>query len=123
MRGGSGRPKASATVTRARELRARMAYQEAKIWLRLRALRGQGLHFRRQVPIGPFIVDVACLKAGVVVEIDGGQHGLAPIHDESRDIELGRLGFRVLRFWNAEVDADPDAIAETIFRRVTDQET
>lgn len=120
MRRSRGCPIASTTVRRARDLRAQLTPQEAKIWLRLRALRGHGLHFRRQVPIGTYIVDFACLKARLVVEIDGGQHGLIPERDESRDADLRRLGFRVLRFWNAEVDVDPDAVAETIYRRMTD---
>jgi very-short-patch-repair endonuclease len=116
-----GRPDATATVETARALRKRLTPQEAKLWLRLRALRPQGFHFRRQVPTSTFIVDFACLKAGVVVEVDGGQHG-AEAHlakDRRRDVALAAAGFEVLRFWNAEVDADPDAVTETIFARLT----
>ncbi len=116
------RPDAIAGVGTARLLRKRMTGQETKIWVRLRALRAQGFHFRRQVPIGRFIVDFACLKAGLVVEIDGGQHG-HDAHlrrDRARDGALSAAGFKVVRFWNAEVDSDPDAVIDTIFAHLTD---
>jgi very-short-patch-repair endonuclease len=117
-----GRPEAATTVETARALRKHMTPQEAKIWLRLRALHPQGFHFRRQVPIARFIVDFACLKARLVVEIDGGQHGFDAhsARDIARDTKLSRLGYRVVRFWNAEVDADPDAIVETILARLNE---
>jgi very-short-patch-repair endonuclease len=97
-----------------------MTPQDAKIWLRLRALRAQGFHFRRQVTIAQFIVDFACLKFGLVVEIDGAQHGQAAHleRDRLRDSTLATAGFEVLRFWNAEVNSDPDAVVETIFARL-----
>jgi very-short-patch-repair endonuclease len=67
-------------------------------------------------------VDFACLKAGLVVEVDGGQHGRNghAARDRSRDEALAASGFRVLRFWNAELDADPDAVADAIFARLTE---
>jgi very-short-patch-repair endonuclease len=100
-----------------------MTPQEARLWLRLRALRPQGFHFRRQVPIARFIVDFACLKAGLVVEIDGGQHGQAAHleRDRLRDLALATAGFEVLRFWNAEVNSDLDAVVETIFARFSER--
>jgi very-short-patch-repair endonuclease len=115
-----GRPEATTSVETARALRKGMTPQEAKVWLRLRALRQQGFHFRRQVPIGRFIVDFACLKAGLIVEIDGGQHGFDANadNDRARDAVLADAGFQVLRFWNADVDADPDAVIDTIFARL-----
>jgi very-short-patch-repair endonuclease len=89
-----------------------MTPQEVKLWNRLLRLRPQGHHFRRQVPIGRVIVDFACLKARLVIEIDGGQHAREPFmkRDGDRDLALEALGFRVLRFWNAEVDENPDAM-------------
>ena len=117
-----GRPEAVTAVETARALRKQMTPQEAKVWLRLRGLRRQGFHFRRQVPIARFVVDFACLKAALVVEIDGGQHGIEAnaARDRARDAALAAAGFRVLRFWNADVDADPDAVAETIFARLNE---
>jgi very-short-patch-repair endonuclease len=72
------------------------------------------------VPISRFIVDFACLKAGLIVEIDGGQHGFDANadNDRARDAVLADAGFQVLRFWNADVDADPDAVIDTIFARL-----
>ena len=111
-----GRPQASASIGEARRLRGTMTPQEVKLWNRLRRLRPQGHHFRRQVPIGRVIVDFACLKARLAIEIDGGQHGREPFlkRDRDRDRALEALGFRVLRFWNAEVDENPDAMIDTI---------
>jgi very-short-patch-repair endonuclease len=116
-----GRPEATASVAMARKLRKQLTRQEAKLWLRLRALPEQGYHFRRQVPIGPFIVDFACLRHSLVVEIDGGQHSLAraAARDRARDTALGGLGFEVLRFWNAEVDENADGVVETVFAHLT----
>jgi very-short-patch-repair endonuclease len=80
-----------------------------------------GLHFRRQHPIGSYIVDFACVRAGVVVEIDGSQHGEpdAAAHDAQRTAYLNRHGFRVLRFWNADVLRNGVEVAETVFREAT----
>jgi very-short-patch-repair endonuclease len=93
-----------------------MTRQEARLWTRLRLLRAAGHHFRRQVPIAGFVVDFACLRAGLVVELDGGQHSrdLAAHRDRERDRQLAALGFQVLRFWNGEVDGNLDGVLETI---------
>jgi very-short-patch-repair endonuclease len=102
----------------ARRLRKKMTPQEVKLWVHLRALKDQGLHFRRQVPREGFIVDFACLKSKLVVEIDGAQHG-EPGHldrDAERDVRLAAAGFEVLRFWNNEVNENLDGVVETIYR-------
>jgi very-short-patch-repair endonuclease len=116
-----GRPDATSSVQAARALRKRMTPQEAKVWTRLRLLRGQGFHFRRQVPIADYIVDFACLKAGLVVEIDGGQHARDDHSrkDRMRDAALNAAGFRVLRFWNADVGRDPSTVIDTVFAALT----
>jgi very-short-patch-repair endonuclease len=103
---------------RARVLRRSMTPQEARLWLRLRILRQQGLHIRRQVPLFGFIVDFACLRARLVIEIDGEQHGLPDglRHDRRRDALLGEAGFLVLRFWNHEVDRGIGEVTETIYQ-------
>jgi very-short-patch-repair endonuclease len=107
-------------VSVARALRKRMTPQEVKLWVKLRALRPAGLHFRRQVPVATFVVDFACLKHRLIVEVDGGQHSYDRhvASDSARDAKLCELGFRILRFWNAEVDADLDSIVETILARL-----
>jgi very-short-patch-repair endonuclease len=107
-------------VSVARTLRKRMTPQEVKLWVKLRALRPAGFHFRRQVPIAQFVVDFACMRHRLVVEIDGGQHSFDRhvSADRIRDATLHDLGFRVLRFWNGEVDADLDSAVETILARI-----
>ncbi len=101
----------------ARVLRKRMTPQEVKLWVHLRALKDQGLHFRRQVPREGYIVDFACLKSKVVVEIDGAQHGEEGHlrRDAERDLRLATAGFKVLRFWNNEVNENLDGVVETIY--------
>ena len=102
----------------ARRLRKVMTPQEVKLWVHLRALKEQGFHFRRQVPREGFIVDFACLKSKLVVEIDGAQHGLDGHRekDAERDTRLGAAGLKVLRFWNNEVNENLDGVVETIYR-------
>ena len=105
------------TRAKARKLRHEMTPQERKLWAKLRELnRMLGLHFRRQAPIGPFIVDFADLGRRVVIEVDGGGHG-GP-RDVSRDEWLASQGFRVLRFWNPEVSGNIDGVMQVIFDAV-----
>ena len=115
-----GRPPSSIPVSIARRLRRRLTPQEAKLWVKLRALRPAGLHFRRQVPIDVYVVDFACLPHRLIVEADGGQHSrdLDTAADRVRDGCLGQLGFHVQRFWNAEIDTNLDGVVETILARV-----
>jgi very-short-patch-repair endonuclease len=100
----------------ARKLRKALTPQEVKIWNHLRAWRDQGFHFRRQAPRHGFVVDFVCLKYRLVVEIDGGQHNLDDhaAKDKIRDDDLGRGGFRVLRFWNSDVDQNLAGVLEVI---------
>lgn len=101
---------------RARELRKSVTAPEVRLWVRLRALRSQGVHFRRQVPRAGYIVDFACLKAGLAIEVDGEQHGFPAerVRDSVRDQILARSGLRVLRFWNAEIRSNIDDVVQTI---------
>ena len=116
-----GRPASSLPATIARSLRRRMTRQEVKLWLQLRILKSVGFHFRRQVPIERFVVDFACLKHRLVIELDGSQHCL-PDHsqsDRARDDFLESLGFRVVRFWNGDVDRNLDGVIESILAQLT----
>lgn len=79
----------------ARDLRQQMTDAERFLWSRLRR-RFLGAKFRRQVPLGPFIVDFACMRSKLVIEVDGGQH-LESSTDAARDWWLAENGFRVLR--------------------------
>jgi very-short-patch-repair endonuclease len=74
---------------------------------------GLGWRFRRQFPISPYIVDFACVEARLVVEADGGQHA-RPGTDELRDSELRRQGWRILRFWNNEILANPQGVLRVV---------
>jgi very-short-patch-repair endonuclease len=84
--------------------------------VKLRELKALGFHFRRQAPIGPYIVDFAALSARVVIEIDGGQHGLPEgmRSDDERDRFLQSRNFRVMRYWNSDVDRNLRGVMEDI---------
>ena len=81
-------------------LRREQTALEARLWHEVRAKRLDGWKFRRQVPIGPYVVDFVCLEARLIVEVDGPLHRRAENrrHDASRDAALQERGFRVLRF-------------------------
>ena len=97
----------------ARALRNTMTESEKRIWFQLRAHRLNGASFRRQEPIGTYIVDFICFDARLIVEIDGGQHADSQ-RDKIRDAWFESQGFRVLRFWNNDVLANTDGVIERI---------
>jgi len=101
-------------IERARELRAEMTDAETKLWWRRRGRQIGGHRFRRQVPIGPYIVDFACLAAKLVIEVDGGQHFDEAERDERRTAWLEERGFRVLRFWNPDVLTNIDGVLDAV---------
>jgi len=100
----------------ARALRKRLTHQEVKLWVRLRELKPLGFHFRRQAPIGPYIVDFVSFRSQLVIEVDGGQHatpaGLEV--DRTRDAFLLSQGLRVRRFWNSDIDQNLDGVMESV---------
>src|ERR1700731_1389869 len=99
----------------ARRMRAQPTDAERVLWQRLRhdiALTGS--HFRRQVLIGPFIVDFASRKAKLVVELDGGQHDAQRTADDARTRQIEAKGYRVLRFWNHDVLGNLDGVLSEI---------
>lgn len=83
---------------------------EGQLWARLRNRQLEGHKFRRQVPLGRFIVDLACYDARLVIEVDGGQHAERKEEDAARTQWLEERGFRVLRFWNNEVQENIEAV-------------
>jgi very-short-patch-repair endonuclease len=99
---------------RARRLRENQTDVENKLWSRLRGRQLSGVKFRRQHPIGPFIVDFCCVERGLVVELDGGQHAERSDVDERRTRVLERFGYRVLRFWDSEVLSNLNGMLERI---------
>ena len=101
-------------VERARKLRKESTDAETRLWLHLRAHRYGGYKFKRQQPIGSYIVDFACFDARLVIEIDGGQHADAARSDSIRDAWLAREGFRILRFWNNEVLENTEGVMQKV---------
>ena len=83
---------------RARQLRCQQTDVEAKLWMRLRDRQLSGAKFRRQHPIGPYVVDFCCPDCGLVVELDGGQHADQTARDTVRTRFLEAEGYRVIRF-------------------------
>ena len=98
----------------ARQLRHNLTGAEQALWRELRAKRFSGSKFRRQVLIGRYVVDFVCFGAGLVIEVDGGQHADRRQHDAQRTAWLGTQGFKVLRFWNTEVLGNLEAVKAVI---------
>ena len=97
----------------AKALRRHMTDAEQRLWRHLRAHRLEGAKFKRQQPLGPYVVDFVCFESRLVIEVDGGQHQDSEA-DASRDAWLREQGFRILRFWNNDVLANLPAVLETI---------
>src|SRR5215469_14919265 len=98
----------------ARALRSTPTDAEKKLWSRPRLKQLHGNRFRRQVPIGPYIVDFCCLAERLVIEVDGGQHDANVVKDDARTEYLERQGFRVVRFWNNDVLGNIEGVLEVI---------
>lgn len=98
----------------ARQLRRQSTDAERRLWSFLRNRQLAGCKFRRQVPMGNYIVDFACFEKRLVVEIDGGQHQARVEYDNARTAWLQSAGFRVIRFWNNEVLSETDGVLQAI---------
>ena len=99
----------------AKKLRKESTDTENHLWYHLRAKRFSGLKFRRQEPIGNYIVDFVCYEKRLVIECDGGQHAEQEIQDQQRDQWFQRQGYRILRFWNREVLLNTSEILQRIY--------
>jgi very-short-patch-repair endonuclease len=102
----------------ARALRRNATDAERLMWGLLRDRCLSGIKFRRQVPIGPYVADFACIAHHLVVELDGGQHAES-CRDTRRDAFLRAHGWRVLRFWNNNVMGNREGVLESILNAVT----
>ncbi len=93
-----------------------MTDAELKLWNEIRAHRLMGLGFKRQVPIGPYIVDFACPSHRLIVEVDGSQHGEVEnqAKDAVRSSYLEGRGWTVLRFWNDDILRDIDGVCQHV---------
>ena len=104
-----------ALYQRAKAMRQEMSKAEAKLWQHLRVGRLNGYKFRRQQPIGNYIVDFMCVTPKLIVEAYGGQHTEQAAYDHARTAHLNSLGFTVLRFWNHEIlQQTNDVLAEIL---------
>lgn len=122
--------KASRKVVSARQrsqaygLRRNLTPTERRLWYALRTRLPLGdSHFRRQVPIGSFIVDFCCHRARLIIEVDGGKHGFdaAQRRDAARTILLEAEGHRVLRSWNKDIWRNLKMVLDTIYTVVTER--
>jgi len=95
---------------KARNLRKNQTDAERKLWYHLKDRRLAGFTFRRQHPIGHFIVDFVCQEARLIVELDGGQHTSQIEEDKGRTACLETRGYRVVRFWNNQVFGEIQAV-------------
>jgi very-short-patch-repair endonuclease len=104
----------------ANRLRENSTNAEDLLWRQLRRFPISGTHFRRQVPIGPYVADFACMAARLIVEVDGSQHGRDDIRkrDERRTRWLEAEGYRVLRFWNNDLTTNMDGVLEAIYAAI-----
>lgn len=102
--------------TVAQRLRQNLTPHEIMLWRHLKRIPVCGTHFRKQVPIGPYVADFACLSAKLVIEADGSQHSLSSglRHDETRTRWMKNQGYTVLRFWNNQIAENLESVLETI---------
>jgi len=104
----------------ARTLRRKMTKTEVVLWNHLRNANRRGYHFRRQHPVGPYVLDFASLKGKLAIELDGDTHGSESgvRHDVRRDAYLKSRGWSVMRVFNLDVHADAARIVEIILARL-----
>ncbi|MFI4919790.1 MAG: endonuclease domain-containing protein [Legionellales bacterium] len=98
----------------AKTLRQQSTLTEIKLWGSLRGRRFFGLKFRRQYPLGPYVVDFICIEKKLIIEIDGSQHMEQTEYDAHRTNYLNNLGYNVVRFWNHDVFNQIDLVKEQI---------
>lgn len=102
----------------ARKLRKRMTRAEEVLWKELRHRRCGGHKFRRQVPIGPFVVDFLCRKQRLIIEVDGEIHTLQQKYDQFREAYLVDMHYRIVRFTNEEVLRNLPQVLHSILQHI-----
>jgi len=111
------RPISRTKLRNAKAMRHLPTDAEKKLWRLLRSRQLDAFKFRRQVPIGSYIVDFVCHEKRVVVEVDGGQHAENPT-DAERDRWLQTAGYRVIRYWNNDVLKNPNGVLESLLQEL-----
>ncbi len=110
------------TLSRARAMRREMTDVERTLWYKLRDRTLVGYKFRRQVPIGQYIVDFCCVEERLIVELDGEQHfEKTKSYDDARTKELEERAFRVIRFWNHQVIDNLDGVLAVILGKLEER--
>ena len=112
--------KALPLCTFAKYLRKNQTDAEQKLRRHLRSRQLNGMKFRRQHPLGPYIVDFCCMERKLVIELDGSQHLSQQIADRRRTEYINQLGYRVLRFWDHEALVETEVVLEQILASVED---
>ena len=104
----------------ARNLRKNSTIQEKRLWNILKNKQFHNLKFKRQYPIGKYIVDFVCKEHKIVIELDGGQHNPPDqiSYDKERSCYLGNLGYKVVRFWNNEVYENINGVIEKLEQEI-----
>jgi len=105
-------------MTTARNLRQNPTEAEKRLWSRLRRKQLGGYRFRRQSPIGGYVVDFVCPSRKIIIEVDGGQHSAS--RDADRTKWLEGEGYRVLRYWNHDVLENTDGVLNDILSNLRD---
>lgn len=110
MKGNTQRGKRNARALRKSETDA-----ERKIWQLLRSRSLNGTKFRRQHPVGPYIIDFICINENLIIELDGSQHQQQLAYDAQRTAFLEQAGYRVLRFWDNDVLLQTESVMQAIY--------
>lgn len=100
-----------------------MTDTEKRLWKLLRRRQFAGFRFRRQAPIGAYVVDFFCPAANLIIELDGGHHVDRAEADRRRTDYLTRAGYRVLRFWNNELNENEQGVLTIIAQALGIDET
>ena len=107
---------------KAKQLRKNSTDAERNLWAHIRNRRLEGWKFRRQLPVGQYIVDFACPELRLIIEIDGGQHAEQIRYDLGRTKFLQSKGYRVVRFWNNEVLGNIEGVLEALTLTLSQRE-
>ncbi|HEY2106638.1 MAG TPA: endonuclease domain-containing protein [Candidatus Binataceae bacterium] len=107
---------------RARRLRTESTAEELRLWTQLRGKRFAGFKFRRQHRIGPYFADFCCIARHLVIELDGSQHAEEEKErtDSLRTAYLEEQGYRVMRFWNNQINTELEGVLQAIYAALTD---
>ena len=109
-------------LSKAKQLRKNQTDAEKVLWQQLRNRQVYGYKFRRQVPIGSYIVDFVCVSVKLIIELDGGQHAEQQDYDRKRTAYLEAKEFQVVRFWNNDVLTNIDGVLESLTLTLSQRE-